>query len=98
MEGIPIQNNFNDHKAIPSKTKLSETISKDLKQRGFHFVGPRSFTLSCKPLGWSTTTSWIVLDTVHCKVKRADRRLVRRQCPQQDQKPEVVASAAFLRL
>ena len=40
VEGIPIQNNFNDPKAIPSKTKLSETISKDLKQRGFQFVGP----------------------------------------------------------
>jgi DNA-3-methyladenine glycosylase I len=40
VEGIPIQNDFNDPKAIPSKTKLSETISKDLKQRGFQFVGP----------------------------------------------------------
>jgi DNA-3-methyladenine glycosylase I len=40
VEGIPIQNNFNDPKAIHSKTKLSETISKDLKQRGFQFVGP----------------------------------------------------------
>ena len=40
VEGIPIQNNFNDPKAIPSKTKLSETISKGLKQRGFQFVGP----------------------------------------------------------
>ncbi|KKL61696.1 hypothetical protein LCGC14_2192700, partial [marine sediment metagenome] len=25
---------------LPSKTKLSELISKDLKKRGFKFVGP----------------------------------------------------------
>ena len=25
---------------LPSKTKLSEDISKDLKKRGFSFVGP----------------------------------------------------------
>jgi len=40
VDGTPIQNNFNDPTAIPSKTRLTETISKDLKQRGFQFVGP----------------------------------------------------------
>lgn len=29
-----------DGKTLPAKTDLSETISKDLKQRGFKFVGP----------------------------------------------------------
>jgi DNA-3-methyladenine glycosylase I len=36
----PIQNNQPDMASIPAKTPLSETISKDLKKRGFNFVGP----------------------------------------------------------
>lgn len=36
-EGKPIRN---DGLTFPAKTELSETISKDLKQRGFKFVGP----------------------------------------------------------
>jgi DNA-3-methyladenine glycosylase I len=38
--GRPIQNNRPDMASIPAKTPLSETISKDLKKRGFNFVGP----------------------------------------------------------
>ena len=37
---IPIQNSFNSISDIPAKTNLSENISKDLKKRGFSFVGP----------------------------------------------------------
>ncbi|MEL4304637.1 DNA-3-methyladenine glycosylase I [Methanococcoides sp. LMO-2] len=37
---IPIQNSFNSISEIPAKTELSENISKDLKKRGFSFVGP----------------------------------------------------------
>ena len=40
VNGIPIQNNFKNQKEIPKQTKLSMIISKDLKQRGFKFVGP----------------------------------------------------------
>jgi DNA-3-methyladenine glycosylase I len=29
-----------DGLAVPAKTDLSETISRDLKRRGFKFVGP----------------------------------------------------------
>ncbi len=36
----PIQNNFKEPKDVPAKTELSEDISKDLKKRGFKFVGP----------------------------------------------------------
>jgi DNA-3-methyladenine glycosylase I len=36
----PIQNALKRHKDIPAKTALAETISKDLKKRGFSFVGP----------------------------------------------------------
>ena len=40
VRGIPIQNNFKNQKEIPKQTKLSMIISKDLKKRGFKFVGP----------------------------------------------------------
>ncbi len=35
----PIQNHFNTLDNIPASTPLSDTISKDLKQRGFKFLG-----------------------------------------------------------
>lgn len=38
--GRPIQNRFKRLGQIPAKTPLSEKISKDLKKRGFNFVGP----------------------------------------------------------
>ena len=40
VEGRPIQNNWQSMSELPAKTELSETISKDLKKRGFSFVGP----------------------------------------------------------
>ena len=36
----PIKNNLNSLKKIPAKTKESEAMSKELKKRGFKFVGP----------------------------------------------------------
>jgi DNA-3-methyladenine glycosylase I len=39
-DGRPIQNAWKTMAEIPAKTALAETISKDLKQRGFKFVGP----------------------------------------------------------
>ncbi|OZV70605.1 DNA-3-methyladenine glycosylase I [Winogradskyella aurantia] len=39
IDGTPIKNNFNNLKDIPANTSLSDTISKDLKKRGFKFVG-----------------------------------------------------------
>jgi DNA-3-methyladenine glycosylase I len=38
--GKTIHNNFSDLKEIPAKTELSENIAKDLKIRGFKFLGP----------------------------------------------------------
>ncbi len=38
-EGKTIQNKFNSLKEIPATTELSDIISKDLKKRGFKFVG-----------------------------------------------------------
>jgi DNA-3-methyladenine glycosylase I len=40
VDGNPIQNRFREMKDVPASTPLSEAISKDLKRRGFRFVGP----------------------------------------------------------
>ncbi len=39
VDGKPVRNNFKSLKEIPAKTELSDIISKDLKNRGFKFVG-----------------------------------------------------------
>ncbi len=39
-DGVPIRNAWKTMAEIPAKTALAETISKDLKGRGFKFVGP----------------------------------------------------------
>ena len=38
-EGKPITNGYKSLKEVPANTPLSDTISKDLKKRGFKFVG-----------------------------------------------------------
>ena len=37
--GKPIQNGFKEQKQVPPVSAVSDAISKDLKQRGFRFVG-----------------------------------------------------------
>jgi DNA-3-methyladenine glycosylase I len=39
VDGKPIQNRHASLKQIPARTPLSDAFSKDLKQRGFNFVG-----------------------------------------------------------
>ena len=39
VNGTPIKNSLVDHRDAPASTELSDQISKDLKQRGFKFVG-----------------------------------------------------------
>jgi DNA-3-methyladenine glycosylase I len=39
IDGEPVVNRWRATKQIPPRTPLSDTISKDLKQRGFNFVG-----------------------------------------------------------
>lgn len=39
VDGKPIQNTFKSMSEMPANTPLSDTISKDLKKRGFKFVG-----------------------------------------------------------
>lgn len=40
VDGRPILNRWKTLKELPAQTPLSRTISKDLLQRGFRFVGP----------------------------------------------------------
>lgn len=39
VDETPICNNWSDMSEIPAKTELSDRISKDLKKRGFKFIG-----------------------------------------------------------
>lgn len=39
VDGKPIQNTWRQHTDIPATTAISDVLSKDLKQRGFKFVG-----------------------------------------------------------
>jgi len=40
VEGRPIQNRWKTLAEMPAETELSGAISKDMKRRGFNFVGP----------------------------------------------------------
>ena len=40
VEGVPVVNTWKTGKEIPAVTPLAETISTDMQQRGFSFVGP----------------------------------------------------------
>ena len=39
VNGKPIKNNLKNYKNAPATTNISDTLSKDLKKRGFKFVG-----------------------------------------------------------
>ncbi len=40
VDGKPKINRFRTMKQVPAKTKMSEGLAKELKQRGFNFCGP----------------------------------------------------------
>ena len=40
VDEMPIQNHWRSSAELPVQTKRSEQLSRDLKQRGFNFVGP----------------------------------------------------------
>lgn len=40
LDGTPFQNKFETQADVPTKTELSERVSKDLKKAGFKFCGP----------------------------------------------------------
>jgi len=39
VDGKPVQNRYASMKQIPARTPISDALSKDLKKRGFNFVG-----------------------------------------------------------
>ena len=39
VSGKPLDNKLKGHSDVPAKTEISDAISKDLKERGFNFVG-----------------------------------------------------------
>jgi len=39
VDGVPIQNEWKSRTEIPANTELSDQMSKELKKRGFNFVG-----------------------------------------------------------
>jgi DNA-3-methyladenine glycosylase I len=40
VDGRPVQNRWTSLKQVPAETPVSQVISKDLRKRGFTFVGP----------------------------------------------------------
>jgi DNA-3-methyladenine glycosylase I len=40
VDGVPVQNGFKSLSDVPGSTPVSKAISKELKARGFRFVGP----------------------------------------------------------
>ena len=39
VDGVPLQNAWRSHLEVPASTPLSDALSRDLKRRGFRFVG-----------------------------------------------------------
>ncbi len=39
-DGVPVTNSWEELSEIPASTELSVTVSRDLKKRGFRFMGP----------------------------------------------------------
>ena len=40
VDGVTLKNRFESIDQVPASTKASEAMSRDLKRRGFRFVGP----------------------------------------------------------
>ena len=72
LDGEVLQNEVRDIKLVPAATPLAEKISKDLKRRGFRFVGPTIVYAFMQACG-------LVNDhLVHCHRNAAVKKLVRR--------------------
>lgn len=51
VDGVPLQNNFKSMKDVPGQTTLSTRLSKELKKRGFKFVGPTTVYAHMQAMG-----------------------------------------------
>jgi DNA-3-methyladenine glycosylase I len=61
-EGKPIINRWKDIKEVPASTPLSDTISKDMKKRGFKFFGTTICYAHLQAVGYVNDH----LTTCHC--------------------------------
>jgi len=52
VDGMPIDNKWQTLSEVPATTPLSDRISKDLKKRGFKFVGSTVIMHTCKLPEW----------------------------------------------
>ncbi|MAZ40751.1 DNA-3-methyladenine glycosylase I [bacterium] len=69
----PIQNKWKTLKQIPTKTPLSDTISRDLKKRGFNFVGSTiiyAFMQGCGMVNDHTTDCFRYKQVAKKRVKK----------------------------
>lgn len=51
VDGSPIQNSWSKLEEIPATTPLSHTVAKDLKKRGFNFLGPTTVYAHMQAVG-----------------------------------------------
>lgn len=51
VDGVPVQNGFRSMSDIPASTPVSKAISKELKARGFRFVGPTTIYAMMQSVG-----------------------------------------------
>ncbi|MFT5036642.1 MAG: DNA-3-methyladenine glycosylase I [Candidatus Azotimanducaceae bacterium] len=73
VDNTPVQNKRKSMSEIPAVTELAILISKDLKKRGFSFVGPTimyAFMQACGLVNDHTT------DCFHCKQVAAKTKIV----------------------
>src|SRR5207244_11706407 len=54
VDGRPIQNKWRTLADLPAETPASKAMSKDLKKRGFRFVGPTICYAFMQPVGMVT--------------------------------------------
>ncbi|MFG0246891.1 MAG: DNA-3-methyladenine glycosylase I [Phycisphaerales bacterium JB052] len=51
VDDTPIINRFRSHRDIPAQTDLSKRLSRELKKRGFRFVGPTTMYAMMQAIG-----------------------------------------------
>src|SRR3989338_8870853 len=59
VDGKPIQNKWKNHSQIPTNTVISDKMSKDLKKRGFKFVGNTICFDLMQPVGMGNNNLFI---------------------------------------
>ena len=75
VDGKPVQNQYEKLSDIPAQTPLSQALSKDLKKRGFKFVGPvivYAFmeAVRCVPFFLNRAMTFVAARTLPTKVPK----------------------------